>query len=40
MVKLDNSDFIVVVQEGDELFVAGERVKVLAALGGSTRVSH
>lgn len=40
MVKLDNSDFTVVVQEGDEPFFAGERVKVLTAQNGSTRVSH
>lgn len=40
MVKLDDGYYTVVVQEADEPFVAGDRVKVLTAQNGSTRVSH
>jgi outer membrane lipoprotein SlyB len=38
-VRLDNGQLTAVVQEGDELFHAGERVRLLSGSGG-TRVTH
>ncbi|MBK8523313.1 MAG: glycine zipper 2TM domain-containing protein [Betaproteobacteria bacterium] len=38
-VRLDNGQLTAVVQEGDEVFHAGERVRLLSGSGG-TRVTH
>jgi outer membrane lipoprotein SlyB len=38
-VKLDGGGLIAIVQEADEVFVAGERVRILES-GGVSRVSH
>ena len=38
-VRLDNSNTIAVVQAHDELFVSGDRVRVLFGPRGSTRVT-
>lgn len=38
-VRLDNGQLTAVVQEGDEVFHAGERVRLLSGAGG-TRVTH
>lgn len=38
-VRLDNGQLTAVVQEGDEIFHAGERVRLLSGAGG-TRVTH
>lgn len=38
-VKLDNGSLVAIVQEGDEQFRPGERVRLLES-GGVTRVSH
>lgn len=38
-VKLDNGSMVAIVQENDEDFRAGERVRLLSS-GGKTRVSH
>ncbi|MDQ5904811.1 MAG: outer rane lipoprotein SlyB, partial [Pseudomonadota bacterium] len=38
-VRLDNGQQTAVVQEGDEIFHAGERVRLLSGAGG-TRVTH
>ena len=38
-VKLDNGQVTAVVQEGEEVFEVGERVRLLSG-GGGTRVSH
>ncbi len=38
-VKLDNGQLIAVVQEGDEPFRSGERIRVLSG-NGATRVTH
>ena len=40
MVALDNGDIVSVVQENDILFSAGERVRVLRAADGTSRVSY
>ena len=39
-VTLDNGAMIAVVQEADETFVIGERVRVLKSSDGTTRVTH
>ena len=39
-VKLDNGNAIVVVQEADEVFAIGDRVRVLKDSDGTTRVRH
>jgi outer membrane lipoprotein SlyB len=38
-VRLDNGDYRAIVQEADEVFKPGERVR-LVSIGGQTRVSH
>ena len=38
-VKLDSGQLIAVVQEGDEPFRSGERIRILSG-NGSTRVTH
>ncbi|MBA3995687.1 MAG: hypothetical protein C0489_01400 [Candidatus Accumulibacter sp.] len=38
-VKLDNGQLTAIVQEGDERFAPGERVRILSG-GGTTRVTH
>jgi outer membrane lipoprotein SlyB len=38
-VKLDGGNMVAVVQEADDLFKAGERVRLVES-GGTTRVSH
>lgn len=38
-VKLDGGNMVAVVQEADDLFKAGDRVRLLES-GGTTRVSH
>lgn len=38
-VRLDNGQMTAIVQEGDELFRAGDRVRLLSGAGG-TRVTH
>ncbi len=38
-VKLDNGELRAIVQDADEVFKAGERVRLLSS-GGTTRVSH
>jgi len=38
-VRLDNGQLTAIVQEGDELFRAGDRVRLLSGAGG-TRVTH
>ncbi|MDP2153597.1 MAG: glycine zipper 2TM domain-containing protein [Methylotenera sp.] len=38
-VKLDGGGLLAIVQEADEAFVAGERVRLIES-GGTTRVSH
>jgi outer membrane lipoprotein SlyB len=38
-VRLDNGQLTAIVQEGDEVFHAGERVRLLSGSGG-TRVTH
>lgn len=38
-VRLDNGQLTAVVQEGDEIFHAGEKVRLLSGVGG-TRVTH
>ncbi len=40
MVQLDSGEILSVVQESDTLFQAGERVRVLRAANGNTRVSY
>ncbi len=39
-VLLDSGKYIAVVQEADEDFRAGDRVRILSGRGGATRVSH
>jgi outer membrane lipoprotein SlyB len=39
-VKQDNGETLVVVQEADESFLVGDRVRVLRGSDGSTRVRH
>ena len=39
-VVLDSGKYIAVVQEADEAFRAGDRVRVLSGRGGITRVTH
>ena len=39
-VKLDNGSAIVVVQEADEEFAVGDRVRILKGTDGTTRVRH
>lgn len=39
-VKLDNGSTIVVVQEADEVFAVGDRVRILKDPDGTTRVRH
>ncbi|MFC1531836.1 glycine zipper 2TM domain-containing protein [Thermodesulfobacteriota bacterium] len=39
-VELDNGDVIAVVQEADEPFIVGDRVRVLTGPDGTTRVRH
>jgi outer membrane lipoprotein SlyB len=38
-VKLDNGTLIAIVQEADEQFKAGDKVRLIDS-GGTTRVSH
>jgi outer membrane lipoprotein SlyB len=38
-VKLDGGGLIAIVQEADEVFMAGEKVRILES-GGVSRVSH
>jgi outer membrane lipoprotein SlyB len=38
-VRLDNGEMVAIVQEADEVFKPGERVRLLA-VNGQTRVSH
>jgi outer membrane lipoprotein SlyB len=38
-VKLDNGTLIAIVQEADEQFKAGDKVRLIDS-GGATRVSH
>ncbi|MFV0421109.1 hypothetical protein [Oleidesulfovibrio sp.] len=39
-VRLDNGSVVSIVQEADEFFATGERVRVLTANDGSARVRH
>ena len=39
-VLLDTGKYIAVVQEGDEPFRPGDRVRILSGRGGQTRVTH
>ena len=39
-VLLDSGKYIAVVQEADDAFRPGDRVRVLTGRGGSTRVTH
>jgi outer membrane lipoprotein SlyB len=39
-VMLDSGKYIAVVQEADEAFRPGDRVRILAGRGGTTRVTH
>jgi len=39
-VVLDSGKYIAVVQEADEAFRAGDRVRILSGRGGITRVTH
>lgn len=40
MVRLDNGEVLSIVQETDTLFQPGERVRILRAANGDTRVTH
>jgi outer membrane lipoprotein SlyB len=39
-VLLDSGRYVAVVQEADEMFRAGDRVRILSGRGGITRVTH
>jgi outer membrane lipoprotein SlyB len=39
-VLLDNGKYVAIVQEADEPFRAGDRVRILSGRGGQTRVTH
>jgi outer membrane lipoprotein SlyB len=39
-VLLDSGKYVAVVQEADESFRAGDRVRILSGRGGATRITH